>query len=191
MMKLSHSVFQLFTVLAVCEISTSAFSVSCTNINTPASGVRTTVSWNPRSPRNICSNKYAAHRRTKIATCQLSMATDANNGEKRNESREDQPNSESESEDNVTTEWESLFIRIARMRLEEEHTQRFIKSRPAKLPYGECKKWVQAQNMWHSKEDWYEWVEQGESLSAYIPSDPEAYFSHSGTWISWYDFLGC
>ena len=190
-MKLSHSIFQLFTALAVCGISTSAFSVSCTNINTPASGVRTTASWNPRSPRSICSNNYAAHRRTEIATCQLSMATNANNGEKRNESREDQPNSESESEDNVTTEWESLFIRIARMRLEEEHTQRFIKSRPAKLPYKECKKWVQAQNMWHSKEDWYEWVEQCESLSAYIPSDPEAYFSHSGTWISWYDFLGC
>ena len=181
MMKLSRSIFQLFTAFAVCGISTSGFSASCANINKPASGVRTTASLNPRSPRSIFSNKYAAHRRTEIATCQLSMASDANNGKKRNESREDQPNSKNESEDNVTAEWQSLHIRVARMRLEEEHTRRFLKSRPAKLPYEVCKKWVQAQNMWHSKEDWYEWVEQGESLSAYIPSDPEAYFSHSGT----------
>ena len=144
MMKLSRSIFQLFTAFAVCGISTSGFSASCANINKPASGVRTTASLNPRSPRSIFSNKYAAHRRTEIVSCQLSIATYANNDEKRDESREDQSNSESESADNVTAEWQSLLIRIARMRLEEEQTRRFLRSRPSKLPYEECKKWVQA-----------------------------------------------
>ena len=86
--------------------------------------------------------------------------------------------------------WESLYIRIARLRLEEENRKRFLRSRPAKLPYQKCKEWVQSQNLWHSKEEWYAWVDQGENLSAYIPSDPEDYYTFSGTWVSWSDFLG-
>jgi len=136
-----------------------------------------------------------APRQTMPSTCQLSMATDANNGGKRNDSREDQPNSESgernsRGNEHDAAEWESLYIRTARMRLEEENKRRFLKSRAAKLPYEQCKEWAQSQNMWHSKKDWYEWVELGENLSAYIPSDPEAYFSRQGTWVSWDDFLG-
>jgi hypothetical protein len=124
------------------------------------------------------------------------MASNNNNGGKSNNPKEDQPNSERGSRNtsgngNTPTNWESLYVRIARMRLEEENKRRFLKSRPAKLPYAQCKQWVKAQNMWHSKEEWYEWVNLGESLSAYIPSDPEAYFSRQGTWISWEDYLGC
>eukprot|EP00554_Chaetoceros_debilis_P011123 CAMPEP_0194109270 /NCGR_PEP_ID=MMETSP0150-20130528/8802_1 /TAXON_ID=122233 /ORGANISM="Chaetoceros debilis, Strain MM31A-1" /LENGTH=117 /DNA_ID=CAMNT_0038798193 /DNA_START=256 /DNA_END=609 /DNA_ORIENTATION=- len=90
----------------------------------------------------------------------------------------------------VGTKWESLYIRIARMRLEEANTKRFLKAIPAKLPYNECKEWAKRQNMWQSKEDWDAWIDLGESLSAYIPSDPESYFTRQGTWVSWEDFLG-
>jgi hypothetical protein len=123
------------------------------------------------------------------------MTIDANNGEKHNESKEDQPNSGGPRNNNNCgahdEDWESLQIRIARMRLEEENKRRFLKSRPVKLPYDQSKKWVQAQNMWNSREEWYEWVGLGENLSAYIPSDPEAYYKGLGSWIDWDNYLGC
>jgi response regulator RpfG family c-di-GMP phosphodiesterase len=85
---------------------------------------------------------------------------------------------------------ESLKIRLTRMRLEDERKRKFLKSRPRKFPYEECKKWAQAQNMFHTKDEWFEYINRGENLSSYIPSDPETYFKQSGTWISWEDFLG-
>ena len=86
---------------------------------------------------------------------------------------------------------ETLQIRITRLRLEEENTRKMLKSRPRKFPYEECKKWAQAQNMFHSEEEWFEYINRGENLCVYIPSDPETYFRNQGTWISWEDFLGC
>ena len=65
-----------------------------------------------------------------------------------------------------------------------------MKSRALKLSYEQCKQWAQAQNMWSSKVEWYEWGEFGENLRAYVPSDPEAHNKRVGTWIDWNDFLG-
>ena len=130
-----------------------------------------------------CSSTQSLKSGTQVRF-ELSMATNANNGGKQNGSKE------YDSEKGNSADWESLQIRIARMRLEEGNKRRFLKSRAAKLSYEQCKQWAQAQNMWSSKDEWYEWVDLGENLSAYIPTDPEAHYKRIGTWIDWNDFLG-
>lgn len=95
-----------------------------------------------------------------------------------------------ETDINEGAKWDSLQIRVARMRLEEENKIRFMRSKPSKLSYKDSKEWAQMQNMWECSDDWYAWIELGEGLSAYIPSDPEAHYTRLGTWVSWDDFLG-
>jgi len=34
------------------------------------------------------------------------------------------------------------------------------------------------------------WIQRGEKRNPYIPSDPEGYYSTTGEWKSWEDFLG-
>ena len=51
---------------------------------------------------------------------------------------------------------EDLGWRVEKLRLEEANKRRFLKSGPRFLPYGECKKWVQAWGeRWTSAEEWY------------------------------------
>jgi hypothetical protein len=40
--------------------------------------------------------------------------------------------------------FEDLSWRVAKLRLEEANTRRFLKAKPRYLPYDECRKWVQA-----------------------------------------------
>jgi len=49
---------------------------------------------------------------------------------------------------------EDLSWRVAKLRLEEANTRRFLKARPRYLPYDECRKWVQAWNRWDNEQDW-------------------------------------
>ena len=142
------------------------------------------------SPKKNC-NYYLTNDRRYLQPFHLSMSRNADSGGKHNGRKEDQPqNGNSNNMEETEAVWESLYIRVARMRLEEENKKRFLKSRAAKLSYVKCKQWAQAQNMWHSREEWYNWIDQGEGLSAYIPSDPEHFYTRQGTWISWDDFLG-
>lgn len=125
-------------------------------------------------------------RTSKALVLKPSMSTNSNNeGVDYAENKDDDEN-----DVEVGSKWESLYIRVARMRLEEENTKRFLRAVPAKFPYNECKEWVKKQNMWQSKEDWDAWIDLGEGLSAYIPSDPESFFTRQGIWVSWEDFLG-
>ena len=52
------------------------------------------------------------------------------------------------------------------------------------LPFDEAVKWVRTTGVdfwgWQSKEDWVEWLHQGEGMSQYIPSDPESYYGPGG-----------
>ena len=50
---------------------------------------------------------------------------------------------------------EDLSWRVAKLRLEEQNTRRFLKARPRYLPYEDCRKWVQAWNRWDNEQDWY------------------------------------
>jgi hypothetical protein len=69
------------------------------------------------------------------------------------------------------------------------------------LPFDEAVKWVRKTGAdfwgWQSKEDWVEWLQQGEGMSQYIPSDPEAYYGPGGRgggvegkWRGWDYWLG-
>ena len=64
---------------------------------------------------------------------------------------------------------EDLNWRVEKLRLEEQNTQRFLKSRPRFLPYYECRRWVQAFGRWKTEEDWKEWISLGEKRNSYIP----------------------
>ena len=51
---------------------------------------------------------------------------------------------------------EDLDWRVAKLRLEEANTRRFLKAGPRFLPYEECRKWVQAWGQrWRSAQEWY------------------------------------
>ena len=64
---------------------------------------------------------------------------------------------------------DDLNWRVEKLRLEEQNTQRFLKSMPRFLPYEECRKWVQAFGRWKTKQDWNEWITMGEKRNSYIP----------------------
>ena len=80
--------------------------------------------------------------------------------------------------------------RIERYRLDFINLKRMLTSPPRHLPYDAAKKWVQAQNMWKSQEEWFEWIAEGEKSVFYIPSDPENYYRRIGGWEGWDKFLG-
>lgn len=88
------------------------------------------------------------------------------------------------------TVFEDLQWRVAKLRLEEANTRRFLKAKPRYLPYEECRKWVQAWSRWESREDWVDWIEMGEKRNPYIPARPDEYYGRLGQWISWEHFLG-
>jgi hypothetical protein len=65
---------------------------------------------------------------------------------------------------------DDLNWRVEKLRLEEQNTQRFLKSLPRFLPYDECRRWVQAfGRRWETEDDWREWIAMGEKRNAYIP----------------------
>jgi hypothetical protein len=84
---------------------------------------------------------------------------------------------------------EDLSWRVEKLRLEEQNTQRFLKSTPRFLPYDECRRWAQALNRWDSEDDWRNWIAMGEKKNAYIPSRPDEYYGRLGAWVSWEHFL--
>ena len=84
---------------------------------------------------------------------------------------------------------EDLNWRVEKLRLEEQNKNRFLKAKPRFLPYDECRKWVQAFDRWHTKEEWRNWIRMGEKRNAYIPSRPDEYYGERGEWISWVSSL--
>lgn len=83
-----------------------------------------------------------------------------------------------------------LEWRVAKIKLEEANTQRFLKARIRFLPYADCRKWAIATDRFDCEQDWREFVSMGEGLNTYIPSAPDVYFTQLGQWISWDHFLG-
>mmetsp|Transcript_21424 Transcript_21424/g.32672 ORF Transcript_21424/g.32672 Transcript_21424/m.32672 type:complete len:309 (+) Transcript_21424:121-1047(+) len=97
---------------------------------------------------------------------------------------------ESIEDDDTPVILEDLDWRIAKLRLEEENLQRMLKSRPRKLPYEECRRWVQAWGgRWLTEDDWNDWIMMGEKRNAYIPARPDEYYTRTGDWVSWDHFL--
>ena len=86
--------------------------------------------------------------------------------------------------------WESeITHKIKKQKLEENWRTGFLRSGARFLSYENCRAWVKSQNMWHSKEDWVDWINMGEKNVSIVPSDPEKVYKKQGTWISWDHFL--
>lgn len=83
-----------------------------------------------------------------------------------------------------------LSWKLAKIRLEQENTKRFLKAGPRFLPYEECRNWVTAWNRWETEEDWKTWIREGEKRNAYIPARPDEYYGRLGKWKGWAHFLG-
>lgn len=92
--------------------------------------------------------------------------------------------------DSSSVDFDDLMWRVERVRLEEANTRRFLKAKPKFLPYSECRNWVKAWNRWETKEEWREWINEGEKRNSYIPSRPDEYYGSLGEWRGWDHFLG-
>jgi len=57
------------------------------------------------------------------------------------------------------------------------------------LPFKECCEWVRRNFGFLSRDEWEEWVSQGEGLSPYIPTRPDEFYSRLGQWRGWSFFL--
>jgi len=93
-------------------------------------------------------------------------------------------------------EEEDVLMEIAwrskKVELEEANTRRFqkrLKSKPWKLPYEVASIWVQKNLGVDTKEEFFDFVANGNVRTPYIPKEPEKYYSANGTWISWDHFL--
>lgn len=93
-------------------------------------------------------------------------------------------------DDEVDSVLEDLNWRVVKLKLEEENTKRFLKSKPRYLPYSECRKWVSAWSRWSSEDEWRDWIDMGEKRNSYIPARPDEYYGELGQWKSWDHFLG-
>lgn len=85
---------------------------------------------------------------------------------------------------------QGFYIDVNRNILERQWMADVKKRKPRFYTYNLCKKTVQSENMWKTKQEWKDWISQGEKRNRWIPSDPEAVYRELGTWISWNDFLG-
>eukprot|EP00281_Chroomonas_sp_CCMP1168_P035332 CAMPEP_0206241210 /NCGR_PEP_ID=MMETSP0047_2-20121206/16372_1 /ASSEMBLY_ACC=CAM_ASM_000192 /TAXON_ID=195065 /ORGANISM="Chroomonas mesostigmatica_cf, Strain CCMP1168" /LENGTH=141 /DNA_ID=CAMNT_0053666087 /DNA_START=9 /DNA_END=431 /DNA_ORIENTATION=+ len=72
--------------------------------------------------------------------------------------------------------FDELQTQIMRQRLEENWLKARLKARPVHLPFEEAVKWVRAMGRWDSKEEWFDWISDGEKRNAYIPNNPEEYY---------------
>lgn len=82
-----------------------------------------------------------------------------------------------------------LEYRTAKIKLEEQNTKRFLKTRPRKLPYLDAREWVQYNLGVSSKEEFDDLVANGNLRTPYIPKNPESFYTTTGDWISWEHFL--
>jgi hypothetical protein len=98
-------------------------------------------------------------------------------------------NKKGEEDDNNNAILEDLSWRTAKIKLEEQHTQHFLKKRPVKLPYLESRRWVQYNLGPDTQEEFNDLVENGNLRTPYIPKRPEEYYTRTGDWISWEHFL--
>jgi hypothetical protein len=89
----------------------------------------------------------------------------------------------------VCDDRDDLSWRVARVRLEEANTRRFLKAKPIKLPYDVSRLWIQRNYGVRTKREFMDLVDNGGIRTPYISKDPEAYYGMRGEWISWEHYL--
>lgn len=99
-----------------------------------------------------------------------------------NESSDGTNNTNSAADDKMLSE-------LVRVKLEADHTRKFLKSRPRKLTYDQARTWVQRNLGVDTEDEFNDLVENGNLRTPYIPKRPEEYYTQSNEWISWDHFL--
>ncbi|KAL7532308.1 hypothetical protein ACHAXR_004553 [Thalassiosira sp. AJA248-18] len=143
------------------------------------------------TPASTNSNPLLGH---------LSMATNNNNDDGSNSEGNDDtstnddasPSSSSpknNNEKNVLIDEDELSWRVAKVRLEDANTQRFLRRKPIKLSYSQSQKWIQMNWAPETKQEFEDLVANGNLRTPYISKRPEEYYGERGEWISWDHYL--
>lgn len=81
-----------------------------------------------------------------------------------------------------------LLLEQQKNHLEGSYKQKFKQLRRF-MPYIEACLWAR-QFGFRSKEEWDDWIDQGEGYYPGFTRDPEPYYTRHGTWRGWAHFLG-
>ncbi len=85
---------------------------------------------------------------------------------------------------------DDLSWRVAKLRLEEANTRRFLKARPVKLSYETSRSWIRKNyGIIRTRGEFMDLVDNGYVRNPYISKDPERYYGSRGEWISWDHYL--
>ena len=84
---------------------------------------------------------------------------------------------------------DELSWRVAKLRLEEVNTRRFLKARPIKLSYEISRTWIQRNWGVKTKSEFEDLVADGNLKTPYISKNPEVYYGMRGEWVSWDHYL--
>lgn len=104
---------------------------------------------------------------------------------------EDDDNEDDEdAEEADTSSSDDISWRVAKLRLEEANTRRFLKAKPIKLDYHTSSKWICKNYDISTKTEFMDLVSNGSLRTPYISKDPETYYGVRGQWISWDHYLG-
>ena len=93
--------------------------------------------------------------------CQFAMAGNGNG------------NGNDNSDEKNAVPMEDLSWRVAKLRLEESNTRRFLKSKPIKLPYDQSSKWIRYNYSPKTKEEFKRLFADGELKNVYISKQPK------------------
>ena len=99
-------------------------------------------------------------------------------------------NNENSNEDNNLVIIDELAWRVAKVRLEEANTKRFLARRPLKMSYAQSRRFIQRN--WgpiRTRNEFEELVANGDLRTPYISKRPEEYYGRRGEWISWEHYL--
>lgn len=85
---------------------------------------------------------------------------------------------------------EELSWRVAKVRLEEANTKRFLNRKPLKMSYLQSRQFIQRN--WgpiRTRKEFEDLVSNGDLKTPYISKRPEEYYGRRGEWISWEHYL--
>jgi hypothetical protein len=85
---------------------------------------------------------------------------------------------------------DELSWRVAKVRLEEANTKRFLNRKPLKMSYFQSRQFIQRN--WgpiRTRKEFEDLVSNGDLKTPYISKRPEEYYGRRGEWISWEHYL--
>ena len=118
----------------------------------------------------------------------MSSSENNNDNDNQNNNPQGEDDTDAKAKDNNVV-IEDLSWRVAKVRLEEANTQRFLKRKPIKLSYADSQKWIQRNWAPKTKQEFEDLVANGNLRTPYISKNPEDYYGERGEWISWDHYL--